>query len=143
MSSMSEAWIPFQPAIEDPSKAWPDSNLSMVNCFTGTEKLAKASLDAGFYLSFSGVVTFKNADPLRAIAKSAPRDRVLVETDCPYLTPVPYRGKRNEPAYVMETVKTLAALWGMSIDDVKRTTGENAARLFRTTSRATSGDARR
>jgi TatD DNase family protein len=106
----------------------------VIHCFTGTEKLARAALDVGFYISFSGVVTFRNADPLRAIARDLPRDRVLVETDCPYLTPVPYRGKKNEPAYITETTKTIASLWGVAIDDVKRTTGENAARLFRATS---------
>jgi TatD DNase family protein len=111
----------------------------VIHCFTGTEKLARAALDVGFYISFSGVVTFRNADPLRAIARELPRDRVLVETDCPYLAPVPYRGKRNEPAYIMETTKTLATLWGVPIEEVKRMTGENAARLFR----ATSGDVRR
>jgi TatD DNase family protein len=102
----------------------------VIHCFTGTEKLATAALDLGFAISFSGVLTFRNADPLRAIAKSLPHDRVLVETDCPFLTPVPYRGKRNEPAFIVFTVQTLASLWGVEPEEVKRITGANAARLF-------------
>lgn len=103
----------------------------VIHCFTGTEKLASAAIDLGFYISFSGVLTFKNADALRAIARSLPRDRVLVETDCPFLAPVPFRGKRNEPAHVIRMADTLAGLWGESLDSVKRLTGANAARLFR------------
>ena len=102
----------------------------VIHCFTGTAKLAKAALDLGYYISFSGVLTFNNADPLREIAKSCPKDRVLVETDCPYLTPVPNRGKRNEPAFIVHTAQTLGHLWGMDLDEVKRRTGENTARLF-------------
>jgi TatD DNase family protein len=102
----------------------------VIHCFTGTQKLAQAALELGFFISFSGVLTFKNADPLRAVARQVPRDRVLVETDCPYLTPVPYRGKRNEPAFIVETARTLSVLWGTSIDEVKETTGLNAERFF-------------
>jgi TatD DNase family protein len=104
----------------------------VIHCFTGTQKLADAALELGFYISFSGVITFRNADPLRAIARGLPRDRVLVETDCPYLTPVPHRGRRNEPAYILETVRTLSTVWGISGDEIKKITGENAARFFRT-----------
>ena len=68
----------------------------VIHCFTGTQKLADAALDLGFYISFSGVITFRNAEELRAVARRVPRDRALVETDCPYLTPVPHRGRRNE-----------------------------------------------
>lgn len=102
----------------------------VIHCFTGTERLARGALDLGFLISFSGVLTFKNAEALRTIARDLPRDRVLVETDCPYLAPIPYRGKRNEPAYVVKTVETLARLWDTSIEEVKRTTGANAARFF-------------
>jgi TatD DNase family protein len=103
----------------------------VIHCFTGTDKLADAALDLGFFISFSGVLTFKNAEPLRAIAKRLPRDRVMVETDCPFLAPIPYRGKRNEPSFMIETAKLLASLWGSSLEEVKAATGENAARLFR------------
>lgn len=103
----------------------------VIHCFTGTEKLAQGALDLGFCISFSGVLTFKSADPLRAIARDLPRDRVLVETDCPYLTPVPLRGKKNEPAYVLYTAQKLAELWQVDLDQVKRQTAENTRRLFR------------
>ncbi len=102
------------------------------HCFSGDSRLAKEALDLGFYLSFSGILTFQNAVPLREIAKNTPLDRVLVETDCPYLTPVPYRGKRNEPAYVSQVAKQLAALHPeLSLEEVQRTTAVNAKRLFK------------
>lgn len=103
----------------------------VIHCFTGTERLAEAALDMGFFISFSGVLTFRSADRLRAIARTLPRDRVLVETDCPYLAPVPMRGKQNEPSFIVHTAERLAELWGVSMEEVKRATGENAARLFR------------
>ena len=80
------------------------------HCFSGDAWLAKDALDLGFYLSFSGILTFQNATMLRDIAKHTPLDRVLIETDCPYLTPVPHRGKRNEPAYVAHVAQQLAAI---------------------------------
>lgn len=102
----------------------------VIHCFTGTEKLAQGALDLGFYISFSGVLTFKKAEALRSIAKDLPRDRVLVETDCPYLAPIPKRGKTNEPSYVLHTAGKLADLWGVDLDEVKEQTGRNAVRLF-------------
>lgn len=102
----------------------------VIHCFTGTQALADAAIDLGWSISFSGVLTFRNADPLRAIAKDLPRDRVLVETDCPYLTPVPHRGKRNEPAFVVHTAEVLAKLWEVPVEEVRRVTGENALRFF-------------
>lgn len=102
----------------------------VIHCFTGTALLARAALDLGFCISFSGVLTFRNGEPLRQLAKELPRDRVLVETDCPYLTPVPHRGRRNEPAFVVNTARVLSDLWGMDLEQVKRTTGANTARLF-------------
>jgi TatD DNase family protein len=102
----------------------------VIHCFTGTAKLASAAVDFGFYVSFSGVLTFRNADPIREVARSLPHDRVLVETDCPFLAPIPFRGKRNEPSYVVHTAKMLADLWGMPELDVRKRTGENAASLF-------------
>jgi TatD DNase family protein len=102
------------------------------HCFSGDGSLAKEALDLGFYLSFSGILTFQNATPLREIAKNTPLDRILIETDCPYLTPVPYRGKRNEPVYVSQVAKQLAALHPkLSLDEVQRTTTVNAKRLFK------------
>lgn len=102
------------------------------HCFSGDAWLAKDALDMGFYLSFSGVLTFKNATMLRDIAKTVPLDRLMVETDCPYLTPVPYRGKRNEPAYVQYVAETLAEIRGNgSFESLARATVDNTKRLFR------------
>ena len=101
------------------------------HCFSGDTWLAKDALDLGFYLSFSGILTFQNATMLRDIAKNTPLDRVLIETDCPYLTPVPYRGKRNEPAYVSHVAGQLASLHNISIDEIGGRTSENAKRLFK------------
>ena len=102
------------------------------HCFSGDAWLAKDALDLGFYLSFSGILTFQNAGMLRDIAKIVPLDRLLIETDCPYLTPVPHRGKRNEPAFVRHVAETLAAILSVSdLDEIHRLTTENARRLFR------------
>lgn len=103
----------------------------IIHCFTGTQKLADAALAMGFHISFSGVVTFKNAHELRAVAASVPLDRLLIETDCPYLAPVPYRGKRNEPAFVKETATFLAQLRGISFEEMAELTSANFKRLFR------------
>ncbi len=102
----------------------------IIHCFTGTQALADAALAMGFHISFSGVVTFKAADELRAVALTVPSDRLLIETDCPFLAPVPYRGKRNEPAYVVETAKQLAALRGVSVEEIAQVTTTNFKRLF-------------
>ena len=102
------------------------------HCFSGDAWLAKDALDLGFYLSFSGVLTFKNATMLRDIAKTVPLDRLMVETDCPYLAPIPYRGKRNEPAYVQYVAETLAEIRGNgSVESIARATVENTKRVFR------------
>lgn len=102
------------------------------HCFSGDAWLAKDALDLGFYLSFSGILTFQNATMLRDIAKNTPLDRVLIETDCPYLTPVPHRGKRNEPAYVAHVAKQLAAIHPeLSLEQIEQRTTENAKRLFK------------
>jgi TatD DNase family protein len=93
--------------------------------------LAKDALDFGFYLSFSGILTFTNATMLREIAKQTPLDRVLIETDCPYLTPVPHRGKRNEPAFVSLVAKQLADIHSdLSLAQIEHVTTNNAYRLF-------------
>ncbi|SLM50274.1 Uncharacterized deoxyribonuclease YabD [Nitrospira japonica] len=105
------------------------------HCFSGDAWLAKDALELGFYLSFSGILTFNNASMLRDIAKQTPLDRLLIETDCPYLTPVPHRGKRNEPAYVSLVARQLAALHaeqaGLTLEDIERVTTDNAKRLFK------------
>lgn len=101
------------------------------HCFSGDAWLAQDALDLGFYLSFSGILTFQNATMLREIARNTPLDRLLIETDCPYLTPVPYRGKRNEPAYVSQIAKQLASLHNMSLDEVAGRTNDNAKKLFK------------
>jgi TatD DNase family protein len=100
------------------------------HCFSGGPEEARRALDVGASLSFAGVVTFKNAGDLREAAALAPLDRILVETDAPFLTPVPHRGKANEPAYVSLVAAAIAAVKGVADDEVARATYENAARLF-------------
>ena len=103
---------------------------AVLHCFTGGRDLAFKAIDLGLYISFTGILTFKNSTALRAIAAELPADRILVETDAPYLAPMPYRGKRNEPAYVAETAKVLGETRGVSFDDIARATSENFFRLF-------------
>jgi len=103
---------------------------AVLHCFTGGRDLAFAAIELGHYVSFTGILTFKNSQNLRDIAAALPADRVLVETDAPYLAPLPYRGKRNEPSYVVETAKVLAASRGASLDEITRQTTENFFRLF-------------
>ncbi len=103
----------------------------VIHCFTGDADRARADLDLGLYLSVAGVVTFRTADDLREAVRIVPRDRLLVETDCPFLAPTPHRGRRNEPAYVARTAERVAELWGVSVDEVGERTTENARRLFR------------
>ena len=88
----------------------------VIHCFSSSPQLAEKALQLGFYLSFSGIVTFKKAEELRDVARAAPLDRILVETDAPYLAPVPHRGKRNEPAFVVHTAALLAELRGLAPD---------------------------
>ena len=104
---------------------------ALLHCFTSSRALAETGLELGLYISFSGVLTFKNSSDLRAIAKDAPLDRVLVETDAPFLAPVPRRGKRNEPAFVVETAKVLAEARGLSFDEIARATRANTLRIFK------------
>lgn len=100
------------------------------HCFTGTADLARQARDLGFMISFSGIVTFKKAQDLRDIAQQVPLDRLMIETDCPYLAPVPHRGKRNEPAYVVEVAKTLSALHGISVEKIAEVTNQNFGTVF-------------
>ena len=101
-----------------------------IHCFTGDRQAARTYLDLGFHVSFAGMLTFKNAEELREAARLTPLDRLLVETDSPYLAPVPYRGKRNEPAYVVETARRLAEIKGMGLEELAEATTRNVARLF-------------
>lgn len=107
------------------------SRRGVFHCFSGTLELAKAALEIGFFISFSGILTFKKADELRAIAKYVPLDRLLVETDCPFLAPVPFRGKRNEPAFVVEVARVLASVRGVDVEDIECATTENFMDLFK------------
>jgi TatD DNase family protein len=100
------------------------------HCFTGTTYLADRALKSGYTISFSGIVTFKKAEELRHIASNVPIGRMLVETDCPYLAPVPYRGKRNEPAYVVEVAKCIAGLRQQPVSMIAEATTRNFAQLF-------------
>jgi len=101
------------------------------HCFTGGADLAKAALDLGFHISFSGILTFPKAQELRDIARQVPLDRLLLETDSPFLTPAPHRGKRNEPMHMTHTANTLAALKGISVDELDTVTTANFHALFR------------
>lgn len=102
----------------------------LIHCFTGTQKLADAALELGLYISVSGIATFKNSKPLRDVIQTVPLERLLVETDAPYLSPVPFRGKTNEPAFVVHTAKMLAELKGVTQSELAAATTENFFRLF-------------
>ena len=103
------------------------------HCFSGSRELAERALALDFMISFSGIVTFRKAEDLREIAKKVPLDRLLVETDCPFLAPVPNRGKRNEPAFVVEVARCIAELRGLELDEIARVTTENFKRFLRLT----------
>ena len=102
----------------------------VLHCFSSGSKLANAALELGFYISFSGIVTFKNAQEVRDIAAEVPLNRLLVETDAPYLAPVPHRGRNNEPAYVALTAAKLAGMRGLSMTEITEQTTKNFLRLF-------------
>lgn len=108
----------------------PDREIGMLHCFAGDMDLASRYVELGFLVSIPGPVTYKNNDRGQAVARSVPLAAMLVETDAPYLTPLPHRGTRNEPAYVVETVRKVAELRACSPDDVAEATARNAARLF-------------
>ena len=103
---------------------------AVLHCFTSSAALAQTGVDLGLFVSFSGVLTFKNSEALRAIAKTVPLDRLLVETDAPFLAPVPHRGKRNEPAFVVETARVLADVMGIAVETLHAQTTANVHRLF-------------
>lgn len=110
---------------------WGSQVQGVMHCFTGNVAEAKILLDLGLFLSLSGIVTFKSAQELREVARYTPLDRLLVETDCPLLAPVPYRGKRNEPAYVVQVAKTVAEAKAIPLTEVADTTRRNTEQLFR------------
>ena len=113
--SLSKDWYPW----------------GVMHCFGGDEKFAFDCIEVSLLISYTGILTFKNAGSLREVAKKVPLDHVMLETDAPYLAPVPHRGKRNEPAYVPLIAETLAQVKGVSVEEVARATTENAQRLFR------------
>jgi len=128
-----------KPIVIHTREAWDDTlamlraygrGAGIVHCFTGGETEARRVLDLGFHLGFGGVLTFPKADALRQAARVTPGDRLLVETDCPYLAPVPHRGKRNEPAFVVETVRRLAEVRGCAPEEIAELTTRNFERLM-------------
>ena len=110
--------------------ACPDS-AGVLHCFTENWEMAKAAMDLGFYISFSGIVTFRNAETLREVARKMPLDRMLIETDSPYLAPVPHRGKSNEPRFVADVARFLAELKGVPVDEMAQVTSDNFYHLFK------------
>lgn len=106
------------------------SRKGVFHCFSGSRDLAMRAVELGFMISFSGIVTFRKAEDLRETAKEVPLDRLLVETDCPFLAPVPYRGKRNEPAYVVEVARCIAELRGVEVEEIAKVTSENFKRFL-------------
>jgi len=103
----------------------------VIHCFTGDYDTAKKYLDLGYYISFSGIVTYKRSEELREAAKKIPKDKILIETDSPYLAPVPHRGKPNEPSYVKHVAETISDVRGISFDEIAEITKANAEKLFR------------
>ena len=124
-----EAWPDCLSVLEE---EWRSTGIGGIfHCFTGTVEEAQRGLEMGFYISFAGNVTYPKAPELREVARALPLDRLLVETDAPYLAPQPYRGKRNEPAYVTEVARTLASVRNLPVTTVAAATAENFRRLFR------------
>jgi TatD DNase family protein len=110
---------------------WEDIPGGIMHCFGGTVDQARAYFDMGFLISISGIITFKKSEQLQEVVRTCPTERMVIETDAPYLAPIPYRGRRNEPAYVVEVAKAIAQLKGLTVEDVARITTLNAKRLFR------------
>jgi TatD DNase family protein len=111
-------------------RQWKGRLQGVLHCFSGDQAMARECLALGFYLSVAGPVTYRKSEQLRAVAREIPAERLLIETDSPYLAPQLYRGKRNEPAYVVETARCLAEIRGMAAGELERLTEENARRLF-------------
>jgi TatD DNase family protein len=121
-----EAWDDTIKALRD---HWDPAREGIMHCFSGNPEQAQQALDLGFYLSFGGIVTFPKALEIQESARTCPADRILIETDAPYLAPVPKRGKRNEPAFMVETVRKLAQLRGVSEQQIAESTTKNFHRL--------------
>ena len=102
----------------------------LLHCYTGGERLARRGLDLGAYVSVSGILSFKSAREVREVIADIPMDRLILETDCPYLAPVPMRGRRNEPSYLVHVAEALATLKGLPVEEVLETTTQNALKLF-------------
>ncbi len=128
LGEFSTAWKKVFHGVEKPEAAVPPPGI--LHCFTGDAAFAEELLALGFFISFSGIVSFNNAGPLRAVAKLVPEDRLLVETDCPYLTPKPFRGKVNEPAHVARVAEVLAEARGADAAALAEATFANARRIF-------------
>ena len=127
--SSDNAWEDCLTMIKD---QWAPNGLGgVLHCFSGNPSHAKRALDMGFMISFSGNVTFPKAQPIRDAALEVPLDRILIETDCPYLAPVPHRGKRNEPAFVVETARRLGDLLGLAVEEVGQQTARNFYNFFK------------
>jgi len=110
---------------------YPEFRGGIMHCFGGTPEMAKSLMEIGFLISFAGNVTFKKADNLREAARAVPLDKLLIETDCPFLTPVPFRGKRNEPGFVVHTAQFLAEFYGVELETLAKRTTENFINFFR------------
>jgi TatD DNase family protein len=124
-----DAWQDCLQLIED---QWAPKGIGgILHCFTGTWAHAKRAIDVGFMISFAGNLTFPKAQQIRDAAQEVPLERLLIETDCPYLAPIPYRGKRNEPAYVTETARQLGVLRGMSMEEIGELTSSNFYNFFK------------
>ena len=102
----------------------------VLHCYSGSVELMREYMKLGFYITLGGVTTFKNAKTPKEVAKEVPLDRLMLETDCPYMSPVPYRGKRNEPKYVIETAKYIANLRDMTVEELEKATDENVYRFY-------------
>ena len=125
-----------KPIVIHSRESWPDTmellasgHHGIIHCFTGDPQQAREALDLGFHLAFGGVLTFPNAEAVREAARITPDDRLLLETDCPYLAPLPHRGRRNEPAFVIEVARRLAAVRGSTLDEIAAQTTRNFERL--------------
>lgn len=129
--SSKDSWNAWDECLQLLAENWRSTGLGgILHCFSGTIVHARKALSLGFMLSFAGNVTFPNADEIRRAAKEVPVDRVLIETDSPYLAPVPHRGRRNEPVYVKEVAQCIGELRGMSADDIGEQTAQNFLRFF-------------
>ena len=128
LGDFSTQWKKVFHSMEKPAGAVPSPGI--LHCFTGDAAFAEELLALGFFISFSGIVSFNNAGPLREVAKLVPEDRLLIETDCPYLTPKPFRGKVNEPAYVARVAEVLAEARGQDAAALAAATFANAGRIF-------------